>query len=159
MYHSDRCVILLLFQESAYDGTLCSLKNYTTCFNEKKISGEKEAHSGDLVRCEEKCLDLCERTTYIHPEVSEYIYSAEGSVYKQKRYSIIQLVVANFEYPIFEETFKYCPLAGYYWAELYPIKLAHQCIGRKASALLPPLRGQCRNYCISPILPSWQAHF
>ena len=90
-YHSDKCVILLLFQEPTYDETVCSLKIYTTCFNEKNISGEEEAHCGDLVQCEEKCLDLCERTTYFIPISSEYSNPAEGSIYKQEKYSVFQL--------------------------------------------------------------------
>ncbi len=101
-----RLVIWLLLQESTYDETVCNLKYYTTCFNKKYILSEKEAQS-DLVQCEEKCLDVCERTTYLTPKGSEYSYTAEGSIYKQENYAIIQLVVANFDYPIFEETFKW----------------------------------------------------
>ena len=66
----------------------------------------EEAHD-HLIQCEKGCLDICERITYFNPPKSVWFYYPGDEVYKQANYSLIQLTIAGFEYPIFEETLKW----------------------------------------------------
>ena len=99
---------LLLLQELVYNETVCSLKSYTTCFEEQNMVDDEEDR-GRLIQCEKSCLDICERTTYFSPpDSASYYYSfALDEFYKQANYSLIKLTIAGFDYPIFEETLKW----------------------------------------------------
>ena len=66
----------------------------------------EEAHD-HLIQCEKGCLDICERITYFYPTGSLWGYYPIDEVYKQANYSLIQLTIASFDYPIFEETLKW----------------------------------------------------
>ena len=97
---------MFLLQESACNSTFCNLKNYTTCFEEQNMVDNEEAHD-HLIQCEKGCLDICERITYFNPPGSKASYYPEEEVYYQANYSLIQLKIASFDYPIFEETLKW----------------------------------------------------
>ena len=66
----------------------------------------EEAHD-HLIQCEKRCLDICERITYFNPPDSIWYDDPIDEVYKQANYSLIQLTIASFDYPIFEETLKW----------------------------------------------------
>jgi Amiloride-sensitive sodium channel len=66
----------------------------------------EEAHD-HLIQCEKGCLDICERITYFNPPDSIWNDYPIDEVYKQANYSLIQLTIASFDYPIFEETLKW----------------------------------------------------
>ena len=68
----------------------------------------EEAHD-HLIQCEKGCLDICERITYFSPPDSSSSINRDDldEVYKQANYSLIQLTIASFDYPMFEETLKW----------------------------------------------------
>lgn len=61
----------------------------------------------NLTKCEDGCLDICERTTYFIPQGSIYWYSQPNLCYKQSKCSITEIAIANFDYPLFKETLKW----------------------------------------------------
>ena len=70
---------------------------------------ESEEVHDQLIDCEKKCLDICERTTYFASRNSDtrFFPSLQDEIYKQANYSVIQLMIGSFDYPIFEETLKW----------------------------------------------------
>lgn len=89
-----------------YNKTTCNLRTYTTCFEENNTSGCDEAQDR-LIHCEENCLDKCERTTYfIKPDGVNYYESIRAPT-NQVLYALAMLSVENYDYPIFEETWKW----------------------------------------------------
>ena len=70
---------------------------------------DNEEARDHLIQCEKGCLDICERITYFNPPDSAWFKDRNhmAEVYKQANYSIIQLTIASFDYPIFEETLKW----------------------------------------------------
>ena len=68
---------------------------------------DNEEARDHLIHCEKSCLDICERITYFRPPGTAGYYYPIDEVYKQANYSLIQLTIASFDYPIFEETLKW----------------------------------------------------
>ena len=68
---------------------------------------DNEEARDHLIQCEKSCPDICERITYISPLGSDSHFDPKDEVYKQAKYSLIQLTIASFDYPIFEETLKW----------------------------------------------------
>lgn len=55
-----------------------------------------------LNHCKDNCIDICERTKYIIPINSYYSYK-----YWSEGIATVELSIASFEYPVFEETPKW----------------------------------------------------